>query len=36
MIALTLAATLWCLMWYGLGRKHGFEEGLEYAKTKKD
>lgn len=36
MMSLLVAGTFWCLMWYGLGRKHGFEEGIEYAKSKQE
>lgn len=31
---LILVGMFWCLMWYSLGRKHGFEEALEYKEQK--
>lgn len=32
MIGLTIVAVLWCLMWYGLGKYHGYQDGFKAGK----
>jgi hypothetical protein len=35
MMELIFGAVLWCLIWYGLGKKHGYEDAKKEAEETK-